>query len=118
MALDKAALLKKPELRRRLVNIGDGEVWMREFSVGEQQRLRAKYPRPEGDENAALHASLCLIGHALCNEDGSAMLSEEEIAEFAAVLAESPQDRVALLVKGFEEVVGLGEAALKEALGN
>lgn len=118
MALDKAALLKAPELRRKLVKLGDGEVWMREFSVGESIRYRARYPVPDHDEVAALNATICQIGHALCNEDGTPMLTEDEIPAFAEALAASPQERVGVLAVALQELAGLGEAALKEALGN
>lgn len=117
MALDKAALLARKDLRRSLVDIGDGQVWMREFSVSERQQLSAKYKAADPDPAVAMHGSLSMVVVSLQNEDGTPMFAEAEVESGVKVLEAGSERTVAKLLAAMASLNGLGEGALKEALG-
>lgn len=117
MALDKAGLLGQKTLRRKLVALGEGAVWMREFAVAERARLKDKYKAADDSAEAGLRSSLAILAVALETDDGAPMFTDAEIPGAVEALGEGSSDRVGRLIEAMQELNGLGEGALKEALG-
>ena len=121
MSMDKAALFASLDLKSEAVEIAPGDfVRMQELSVAERERVRGSIQGLNEDApEFAFRVLLGLVVASLRNDDGAVMFPPEEWAEATdALMTNASAAPVGRMVDACQRINGMGEDALKEAVGN